>query len=1053
MANTDAKMTVADDLHNYNIDIMAISESRVKSDDCAKSTIYSSHNAKCAFFASCSDPVGHPAATTPGNGGVGFILSQRAHAALIEWRPINSRICAARFETTIHVRRQHNNHQQYARVGRRGQRRAITVIAVYAPHNSHSSAAKEAFYNNTRAAIRATPRDDIIIVLGDTNARVGALAANEKILGGNHALRSVARNDNGQRMIDLCRDNHLWLASSAFQHCRRHTATFRPANAITWKQLDHVMVSRRWHQSITDVRSHWGTSRTSDHALVVTTLNINVRGRRREEAGSRPIDTNRLNNDEEVRADFAQLAAAKLNAVTRSDNVDIQAHTIADIVQSAATEACGPRRRTTAANNVISQGTRTLLQERRNRPRTERRELTKAIRQSVKADFNRYYEEHAATAMRAADAGDRRTLFQVIQRLTGNKRGTVNDVLRDENGALTADNEGKRRLLRNHFNQQFNAPPASQPASTVTQANCNTQINDQPPSHEEVATVLRRIKPRKASGPDGVPPEALRYAPPEVVDALVELLAGVWRSERVPTEWSASTCVPVFKKGNRADCKNYRGINLLCTAAKVLESIIADRLQLWREAVGREQQTGFRRGRGCTDNLFVIRQVLETRAEFHEPSMAAFLDLRGAFDSVDRERMFNAITELGVPQNIVNIIRDMYARQQTTVRAFGGHSDPFVPSTGVWQGGVLSPALFTLVMDMVMNELDRTTPGGFTMPSRLTSGGTDIFNELEYADDVVLFDDDTARMQQRLNTLSVAAARFGLRFAPAKCTVLALDAPLATNFSIDGEPISVVDSVKYLGSRLVVGHNKSGDHLDSSADIHHRLGAATSVFARMANIWRSNNIATGIKGQLYEACVRSVLLYGAEQWTIRAVDLSSLAAFDNGCIRKIARVRWSDFLKTEEVKRRVFGRRAAKVGCIKEVIDERVLRWLGHVARQADTRLPIRSLATCAHPTWRRPQGGAPTVWRRQMHAKTKKLWQNARGRTTITGKVDTARSDYYPWVAHIRTIAANRATWRRKCAELNRGAEISDDGGDSVAPTTALNGHSMRVLRPRSKR
>ena len=106
--------------------------------------------------------------------------------------------------------------------------------------------------------------------------------------------------------------------------------------------------------------------------------------------------------------------------------------------------------------------------------------------------------------------------------------------------------------------------------------------------------------------------------------------------------------MPIHKKGSATLCSNYRGINLLCVAAKLLESIIAKRIKAFREATSREQQAGFRSGRGTTDHVFTLRQIQQLRASFNQPTVYAYLDLKGAFDSIDRARLWDIVRGRGV---------------------------------------------------------------------------------------------------------------------------------------------------------------------------------------------------------------------------------------------------------------------------------------------------------------------------------------------------------------------------------------------------------------------
>ena len=92
--------------------------------------------------------------------------------------------------------------------------------------------------------------------------------------------------------------------------------------------------------------------------------------------------------------------------------------------------------------------------------------------------------------------------------------------------------------------------------------------------------------------------------------------------------------IPIHKKGSKRVCKNYRGFSLLSVPGKVFGKILNDRMRIRTEGKLMEEQVGFRLGRGCTENVFVIRQLGEKMIERGKKLYAAFLDLEKAYDRV-----------------------------------------------------------------------------------------------------------------------------------------------------------------------------------------------------------------------------------------------------------------------------------------------------------------------------------------------------------------------------------------------------------------------------------
>jgi hypothetical protein len=136
-----------------------------------------------------------------GSNGVGIVLSSRAEAALLDWIPVNSRLCAVRLNGNVKVN------------ARRKKSRCIFIISAYAPTDCSNEVEKDEFYRNLSSLLQSTRSSDIIILAGDMNAQVGRLSSAELHLGGRFSV-DAERTDNGERLLQLCADHNLFLAST-----------------------------------------------------------------------------------------------------------------------------------------------------------------------------------------------------------------------------------------------------------------------------------------------------------------------------------------------------------------------------------------------------------------------------------------------------------------------------------------------------------------------------------------------------------------------------------------------------------------------------------------------------------------------------------------------------------------------------------------------------------------------------------------------------------------------------------------------------------------------
>ncbi|CAH8447460.1 unnamed protein product [Schistosoma margrebowiei] len=199
-------------LESLHIDFCRLSETRIQNSGEVLQIRSTSVTSKSLSYMSLS---GDPVASLSGFAGVGVALSARAEAALIDWIPINSRLCAVRLESSIKVRRN------------RREKRCLFVISAYAPTDCSPDAIKDEFYHQLSVLLQKVRLTDIVVLTGDLNAQVGRLGTEESRLGGRWGLVGH-RSDNGDRLLQLCTDHNLFLASTNSRHSHRRCATWRP---------------------------------------------------------------------------------------------------------------------------------------------------------------------------------------------------------------------------------------------------------------------------------------------------------------------------------------------------------------------------------------------------------------------------------------------------------------------------------------------------------------------------------------------------------------------------------------------------------------------------------------------------------------------------------------------------------------------------------------------------------------------------------------------------------------------------------------------------------
>ena len=144
---------------------------------------------------------------------------------------------------------------------------------------------------------------------------------------------------------------------------------------------------------------------------------------------------------------------------------------------------------------------------------------------------------------------------------------------------------------------------------------------------------------------------------------------------------------------NSKECSNYCTTALISYASKVMLKILQARLQLYVNCELPDVQAGFRKGRGTRDQTANICWIIEKAGEFQKNIYFCFIDYAKAFNSVDHNKLWKTLEEMGMPDHLTCLLRNLYAGQEATVRTGLGTTDWFQIGKGVCQGCILSPYL------------------------------------------------------------------------------------------------------------------------------------------------------------------------------------------------------------------------------------------------------------------------------------------------------------------------------------------------------------------------
>ena len=183
----------------------------------------------------------------------------------------------------------------------------------------------------------------------------------------------------------------------------------------------------------------------------------------------------------------------------------------------------------------------------------------------------------------------------------------------------------------------------------------------------KVKWALGSITTNKVSGGDGIPVELFQILKDDAVKVPDSLCHQIWKTQQWPQDWKRSIFIPILKKGNAKECPNYHTIALISHTTKVMLKILQARLQQYVNQEIPDVQVRFRKGRRTRDQIATIHWIIKKAREFQKNIYFCFIDYAKAFDCVEHNKLWKILKEMGIPDHLACLLRNLYADQEAIV--------------------------------------------------------------------------------------------------------------------------------------------------------------------------------------------------------------------------------------------------------------------------------------------------------------------------------------------------------------------------------------------------
>ena len=411
--------------------------------------------------------------------------------------------------------------------------------------------------------------------------------------------------------------------------------------------------------------------------------------------------------------------------------------------------------------------------------------------------------------------------------------------------------EEKAEVLVDYFSSVFTIEPDIDQMPPFDEREYDEPIYDIDITPGIVLAKLKKLKPNKSPGPDGIHPRVLNNAASHLSVPLSIIFSTSLTTKTLPDEWKHANISAIFKKGKKTLPNNYRPVSLTCVVCKIMESIIRDAIidHMTKNNLFSKYQFGFISGRSTVLQLLHVIKIWTDILDQGGSLDAIYCDFMKAFDKVPHKRLVYKIEKYGIKGNIIAWINSFLNGRTQCVNVNGKFSSSQPVTSGIPQGSVLGPILFVLYI----NDLPEALDGGSI--AFLFADDTKIFREICAQHDIDILQKDVDNVVRWSNI-------WLLKFHPDKCVHMGI-----------GVSNNITEVYHYsMGDHKL---NKSscekdiGVHVDSKLVFKDHINAAVNKANRVMGITRRtfDHLNHSSFLSIFKALVRPHLEYAAPVWS------------------------------------------------------------------------------------------------------------------------------------------------------------------------------------------
>ena len=643
--------------------------------------------------------------------GVGFIVNKQITSTVMCFNAISDRIAIIRLQATPFN---------------------ISIIQVYAPTTEHSDEEIEVFYNNLQNVIKTVSKKDILVIQGDWNAKIGKDTIQ---IWGQISGKSCnnTTNERGHRLLEFAKTNDLIAVNTFGSHKNSRIQTWHSPGGLYHNQIDYIFVSKRFSTSVNvnKTRSFPGADIGSDHDMVLMKFTLRLKSPKKNKFARNKFNLDKL-KDAGIKEIFKQqienkVTEQKLNV---NDNIEESIQKLNKLIINKADEVLGKyreKKKSWITNELLDMyDLRRQLKKTKHEPGSKYKTINTQIKRDMKKAKDNWIKHKCADLGNCLNRNNSKKAYQIVKDLTKRKNKIAVNI-QDKDGKCITDKEDVLKRWTEYCSELYK----HQANGDKSLLNVKEPTNQENFSilESEVEAAIQSLKIGKSPGVDNIPAELLKAGGHILTKIFTNICNYIWETGIWPSCWTKSLIISLHKKGSFQKCENYRTISLISHSSKIMLKIILRRLQHFTEEFLSEEQAGFRKGRSTSEHIFNLRVISEKYSQHNKPLYHVFIDFKKAFDRVWHSALWSTMKRFNINLKLIETIENLYSKAESAVYIDGKVGEWFRTTTGVRQGCLLSPTLFNIMLEQIMNDALDKHDGTVNI-------GGKIITNLRFADDI-----------------------------------------------------------------------------------------------------------------------------------------------------------------------------------------------------------------------------------------------------------------------------------------------------------------------------